>query len=97
MTPLELYKQFFPDASPSCFQMDLIGSVTDAGVWKQTLEYWAGNGYRAQSVQRMIACYQERGFERAKSTKQRPRDPGWCCQECGKLSCAGCQTEAIAA
>jgi hypothetical protein len=55
---LQAYKKMFPHAKPNIFQMDLIeGFITDANAWQKTLEFWAGNDYRPQSVQKMIEYY----------------------------------------
>jgi hypothetical protein len=60
MNAIELYKKFFPLAQPSIFQMELIeGNVTDLEVWQRTLEFWAGNDYRAQSVFKIVEYYKE--------------------------------------
>lgn len=52
------YKKMFPQARPNIFQMELIEAfVTDIKAWQTTLEFWAGNDYRPQSVQKMIEYY----------------------------------------
>lgn len=57
---LQLYRKAFPQARPTIFQMELIeGTVTDAEAWKQTITFWAGNNYRAESVFKMIEYYKE--------------------------------------
>lgn len=57
---LAAYKKMFPQARPSIFQMDLIEAwVKDERAWQQTLEFWAGNDYRAQSIQKMIDYYKQ--------------------------------------
>lgn len=54
------YKQTFPDARPSIFQLDLIeGTVDDIRAWRKTLIFWAGNDYRAQSVFKMLEYYKQ--------------------------------------
>lgn len=71
MTPLEMYKKMFPHATPNFFQMDMIeAEVQDADVWKETLYYWAGNDYRAQSVFKMLDCYKQKLEERNKGRWQ---------------------------
>lgn len=58
MTPLDLYNEFFPHGQITCYQMSLIEAmVTDMDRWRQTLEFWAGNAFRAQSVLKMIDYY----------------------------------------
>lgn len=60
MSPLELYRQFFPHAEPSCYQQDLIdGSISDIDRWHDTLHFWAGNDYRPQSILKMIEYYEK--------------------------------------
>ena len=55
---LTIYAEYFPEFTPSCFQQDLIEqTVTDMEVWRETLLYWAGNGYRPQSILKMLDYY----------------------------------------
>ncbi len=57
---LQAYKKVFPNARPTIFQMELIEStVTDAKAWRETLMFWGGNDYRAESVFKMIEYYKE--------------------------------------
>lgn len=45
--------------TPSCYQQDLVLSrVTDLEKWEKAVEFWAGNGYRAQSVLKVIEYYE---------------------------------------
>lgn len=54
------YLKVFPHARPSIFQMELIETnISDLAAWKETLIWWAGNDYRAQSVFKMIEYYKE--------------------------------------
>lgn len=65
-TPLSEYVRFFPGFNPSCFQQDLMEScITDLGVWREVLEFWAGNDYRAQSIKKMIDFYDELAGKKA--------------------------------
>lgn len=57
---VKAYKRVFPHTQPTCFQLDLIeGTVTDARAWQKTLEYWAGNDYRPQSIGKMLDYYRQ--------------------------------------
>ena len=59
LSALDEYRRFFPGNEPSCFQQDLIeGTVTDLGAWRKALEFWAGNDYRAQSIQKILDYYE---------------------------------------
>lgn len=54
------YKRVFPRVSPSIFQLEMIvGRVSDAQAWMETLEFWAGNDYRPQSIFKMCNYYDE--------------------------------------
>lgn len=65
-----IYHEFYPDASLSPFLQDLIeGRVDDEARWRSTLRYWKGNGYRALSIDKMLNCYDERGYERNGNSK----------------------------
>jgi len=73
MNPTQIYAEFFPQFTPSCFQQDLLESaVTDLKLWRETLTFWAGNGYRPQSIQKMISYYDELQMKRAKNGSQLP-------------------------
>lgn len=62
MNPLELYRHFFPDFTPTCFQQNMIETLAvDEVRWRKTLEYWAGNAYRPQSIQKMFDYYEQLG------------------------------------
>ena len=55
---LELYAKYFPDVIPNIFQQEMIEqTVTDMDVWQETLIFWLGNGYRAQSILKMLDYY----------------------------------------
>lgn len=57
---LQAYKQMFPEARPSIFQMELIeGTVDDLRAWRKTLIFWAGNDYRPQSIFKMLDYYKQ--------------------------------------
>ena len=88
MTPLELLLKVCPNAQLNFFQMEMIESeITDVEVWKETLKFWFGNGYRAQSVFKMIQYYNEKVEERSRGRWQDVgRDdhslPTYKCSEC---------------
>lgn len=57
---LKLYNQFYPNVTPNIYQQDLIeASVNDLAAWQTTLQYWAGNDYRPQSIFKMLEYYSE--------------------------------------
>lgn len=59
-SPLDLYAAFYPQFTPSCFQQDMLEeAITDMTVWREVLNYWAGNDYRPQSIQKMIDYYNQ--------------------------------------
>ena len=114
MNAIELYKKYFPYAQPNLFQLDLIeASITDLAIWQETLEFWAGNDYRAQSVFKMIEYYKElkapKKFDPGANTEPVINDlPD--CLECDNqrwiypegdwrkaYKCPACSQEAIAA
>jgi hypothetical protein len=60
MTPIDLYKKYFPQARPSLFQIEYIETnVVDLKTWNEALTYWAANDYRAQSVFKMVEYYKD--------------------------------------
>lgn len=57
---LAAYKKVFPQARPTIFQMELIEqTVTDSEAWRDTLIFWGGNNYRADSIFKMLEYYKE--------------------------------------
>lgn len=60
-TPLGIYKKFFPHFTPSVYQQDLMSEINDLDRWSETLKFWAGNGYRPQSIQKMLDYYASLG------------------------------------
>ncbi len=57
-SPLEMLMKINPNARLTCFQMEMIEfEVTDTDAWKETLYFWFGNNYRAESVFKMIEYY----------------------------------------
>jgi hypothetical protein len=100
---LQAYKRVFPQARPTIFQMELIEStVTDEKAWKKTLEFWAGNDYRPQSVFKMLDYYRtaltpkrdEVGRYVPDSEPYKPAPP---CRFCGKEFCFADHREEIVA
>lgn len=97
MTALEMYKQMCPNARLNFFQMDLLeNEVTDLDTWKETLRWWFGNGYREQSIFKMIELYNQKLEERNRGRWQdvgkwngepanTPPDPN--CAVCGQAYC----------
>ena len=59
-SPLEMLMKISPGARLNCFQMELIeAEITDIDAWKETLTFWFGNNYRAESVFKMIEYYKQ--------------------------------------
>lgn len=94
---LKAYKRMFPNAQPNIYQMELIEAyATDQEAWKQTLEYWAGNDYRPQSIQKMLDYYKQvlsgaQSFGRKVDVVGKPKlatyEPDPPCRYCGKEIC----------
>lgn len=57
--PLELYRQFYPDAQINYYQRDLIKNVKDLPRWQETLSWWKGNNYVGKNVKRILQRYSE--------------------------------------
>ena len=58
MEALTVYRRYFPNFMPSCFQQDMIESaVTDIDAWDKTLLFWASNDYRPASIGKMLEYY----------------------------------------
>lgn len=91
-TPLTEYCRFFPGHTPSCYQQDLIdGNVTDMVRWRTTLEFWAGNDYRPQSIQKMIDYYEKldvpKRFEPGRPAPDLQIVAAAVCETCGSDMC----------
>jgi hypothetical protein len=57
---VQAYQRMFPFVKLSIYQMELIeDTAQDAVAWRKTLEYWAGNDYRPQSVFKMLDYYRQ--------------------------------------
>lgn len=57
---LSIFRKAFPEYEPSPYLQDLIiQTVVDLAVWRQAVEYWAGNSYRPQSVAKLLNKYAE--------------------------------------
>lgn len=53
-----MYQKMFPEVQLNLYQMELIEfDVTDLEAWDYTLKWWLGNGYRGQSIFKMIEYY----------------------------------------
>ena len=69
---IEIYKQFFPQFTPSPFQQDIIEqTVTDADKWTETCKFWALNDYRPQSIGKMLEYYETNGTNKQSYRQQR--------------------------
>jgi hypothetical protein len=87
---LQAYKKAFPYHRPTIFQMELIeANVKDGQAWKRTLEFWAGNDYRPQSVQKMIEYYRQQVNPKLDVGRpiQREYHPEPPCKYCGNEYC----------
>lgn len=94
MTPLELLLKVCPNAQLNFFQMEMIeAEVTDVEVWKETLKFWFGNGYRAQSVFKMIAYYNEKIEERNRGRWQDVGRPDAEVAFIPELPCSSCGSD----
>ena len=105
------YKKMFPQARPNLYQLDLIeGTITDLKAWQRTLEFWASNDYRPQSIGRMLDYYRQlqsgtvQTFEDASKAKMRigeqvqtPYVPPPPCRFCGSDVCLQSHIEEIRA
>jgi hypothetical protein len=95
------YRKAFPLARPNIFQMEMIElEVTDGDAWNETLRFWLGNDYRAQSVFKMLEYYKE---VIQKRPANRPAVGRWdgtvgeikqeACDICGETYCLSAHTE----
>jgi hypothetical protein len=85
--------------TPSCFQQDLIESrIVNVSRWTEAVTWWMGNGYRAQSVLKVIEYYDQLMSGKDKFGQRTVKaDPGrWepieytpepPCSFCGKEMC----------
>lgn len=95
LNPLEMYQKVFPYTHLNFVQIDQIESeVTNLEVWKSVLYEWAGNGWRPQSVFKMLRMYEEKqirsgaayvGAESEHSIYQPPAP----CERCQSTVCLG--------
>lgn len=55
---LQIFSEFFPTYTPSVFQQDQIATlVTDLGVWRTAVTYWASNNYQPRSIGKLLELY----------------------------------------
>lgn len=55
------YRKVFPHNTPSIFvQEQMLMRVDDQEVWRDVVTMWGLNEYRAQSVGKMLDCYDEK-------------------------------------
>lgn len=54
-----LYREFFPNASLPPYLEDLVSAAENIPLWREALVFWKHNGYRAQSVGKILAYYEE--------------------------------------
>ena len=53
-----MYRTAYPATQLNIFQQEMLDfEVTDVDAWKETIRFWAGNGYRGESVFKMIEYY----------------------------------------
>lgn len=91
---VQLYNRFYPNSIPTIFQQELIEDrIKDLIAWRTTLEYWAGNDYRPQSILKMLDYYTEQTRKTASLTVGRSDDvvvtyePLLPCGTCGADTC----------
>lgn len=87
MTPLQIFRQFYPYFMPNIYQQDLLEQVDDLVRFRTAVEYWASNDYRPQSVGKLLNYYAELGKQQINAqvgkydpTYSPPEDQGcsWC-------------------
>lgn len=55
------YRKAFPHSMPSIFvQEQMLSRIEDREVWADVIMMWALNQYRADSVGKMIDCYDDK-------------------------------------
>lgn len=58
MNLIDEYHRAFPGVRLTIFQQEMIeGQVDDERAWRKALEFWAGNGYRPQSIFKIVDYY----------------------------------------
>jgi len=63
---LQIFKEAFPEFTPSAYQQDLIfQTVTDSDLWRECVNYWAGNSYQPRSISKLLEMYTRRAAEKA--------------------------------
>ena len=66
-----MFKKMCPNAQLNFVQLDMIETeITDLDAWKDTLRFWLGNNYRAESVFKMVKYYHEQVEERSRGRWQ---------------------------
>lgn len=89
-TALTMYCHYSQGFVPSPFQQDMLSQITDLDRWRKTLDFWFGNSYRAQSIQKMIDYYEQLkpqyrpGFDTGSVSAFVPEPP---CDICGREIC----------
>jgi len=59
------YAKAFPHNMPSIFvQEQMLSRIEDKDVWIETVVMWAMNQYRADSIGKMIDCYDDKVKEK---------------------------------
>lgn len=52
------YRKAFPTTNLTIYQQEMLEfEVHDLDAWRETIRFWGGNGYRAESVFKMIEYY----------------------------------------
>jgi hypothetical protein len=65
---LKEHKRAFPGIRLTPYQQDLMEfEVEDMDAWRATIRFWAGNGYRGESVFKMIEKYHEEIRDRVRN------------------------------
>lgn len=90
---LNLYRKFFPRTPLNFVQIDQIQTeVQNLDVWKKVLTEWAGNGWRGESVFKMLRMYEEKqvrsgaAYVGAETVEYEPLPP---CDRCHSAYCLG--------
>jgi hypothetical protein len=81
MTPLQLYRKYFPRTPINFVQEDLMSEVTNLEVWQKTLIEWAGNGWRGESVFKMLQMYRDKLMKYQNDTPE----PVVVCKRCNDI------------
>jgi hypothetical protein len=91
---LNLYRKFFPRTPLNFVQIDLIqDQVKNLSVWKSVLHEWAGNGWRGESVFKMLRMYDEKqvrsGSAYVGAEREMDIQPPVPCDLCHSVLCLG--------